>query len=73
MARTLSPRLPVGLAEVDYTPALRAEAKSATPLIEHGGSEVVSENLAVWAAATLSQVTYDLQDGSGGVFTQNFR
>lgn len=72
VARTLSARLPVGLAEADYTPALQAEAKSATPFIEQNGIDAVGENLAVWAATTLFQVTYDLRDGSGGVFTQSF-
>jgi hypothetical protein len=71
-SRTITPRMPVGLDEATYTSALRSEVKAVTRLIDTVPAATPQGDLAVWSATTLGQVTYDLPDRPGGIFTQSF-
>lgn len=70
-ARTISEHVPVGMSENDITRAIQVEAKTDNRLIQASQLSGPRE-LEVWSAATIAQVTFDLPDGSGGIFTQSF-
>ncbi len=76
-ARTLTPGAPLGMTveqfNADRPMRLRTKLNGRLLEIEPSApTEQTSGDLAVWAAATVSQVTFDLDDGSGGIFTQSF-
>ena len=70
-ARTISEHVPVGMSVNDVTRAVEVEAKTDNRLL-HASSLTGPRELDVWTAATIAQVTFDLRDGSGGIFTQSF-
>jgi metacaspase-1 len=71
-ARTISEHVPVGMDPGDVTRGIQIEAKTDNRLVDLGALPSGPRDLAVWSAATIQQVTFDLPDGSGGIFTQNF-
>ncbi len=71
-ARTISEHVPVGMDPRDVTRGIQIEAKTDNRLVDVGALLSGPSDLAVWSAATIQQVTFDLPDGSGGVFTQSF-
>jgi hypothetical protein len=70
-ARTITEHVPVNMTREAIQPEMEIEAKTANrflvPARGVGGADV-----AVWSAATIAQETFDLPDGSGGIFTQSF-
>lgn len=72
LVRTITPRIPIGLAGDGYTRSLQSEVKAETRFVKVGPRNSGRGSLAVWSATTLDQLAYDRKDGSGGVFTQSF-
>ncbi len=71
--RTLTPRVPAGLSQAAMTRDLQSEIKTSAGLLFFVfGMVPRSGALAVWSAAAIDQVTFDLSDRSGGIFTQSF-
>lgn len=70
--RTITPRVPVGLSEAEFTPQIQSEVKSSNRLLEAELREAGPDGMVVWHAATIGQVTFDLPDRLGGIFTQSF-
>lgn len=76
-ARTLTPGPPLGMTaqqfEADRPMRLRTKLNGRLLEIEPTAPiQQASGDLAVWAAAKLGQVTFDLNTGNGGIFTQSF-
>lgn len=76
-ARTLTPGPPLGMTEqqfeADRPMRLRAKLNGRLLEIEPTAPDAqAGGDLAVWAAAKLGQVTFDLNTGNGGIFTQSF-
>jgi len=71
-ARTISEHIPVGMDPRDITRGIQIEAKTDNRLVDVGAIQSGPRDLEVWSAATIQQVTFDLPDGSGGIFTQSF-
>ena len=71
-ARTISEHIPVGMDPGDITRGIQIEAKTDNRLLDVDAIQSGPSDLEVWSAATIQQVTFDLPDGSGGIFTQSF-
>jgi metacaspase-1 len=71
-ARTISEHVPVGMDPGDVTRGIQIEAKTDNRLVDLEALSSGPRDVAVWSAATIQQVTFDLPDGSGGIFTQSF-
>ena len=70
LIRTITPRVPVGMRSADVTDAVRRELKTANRFLDVEPRKTPAGSLAVWHAATIGQVTFDLPDRPGGIFTQ---
>lgn len=72
--RTLTPSGAVGMTEAAFSQntEMRLDAKRNSRLLAIEPATSSGTALAVWSAATTDQVTFDLPDRPGGIFTQSF-
>lgn len=70
--RTLTPRVPLQMRAAQVTDELARRNKTGSRAILVEATDLRRDNLAVWSAATVAQVTFDHPERPGGVFTQSF-
>src|SRR5690606_32813382 len=68
--RTITPRGPLELPGTTPDRALIAEGRTSVRLIDAQARDADAENVAVWSASTVAQVTWDTP--GGGAFTTSF-